>query len=811
MLLFFQVFYIFREVGKNMNKKIIGIFVCTLMIAGTLSTASTMNSEENDAKNYNNGDYAPAATPADIENAINLGISWLVTQQDLIGPGINPYYGSWGKSYCPNATTAFVLIKLQDRAYELGKDPFETDMGQPDYYEYATNVIAGWEYLYDQFRIQSIFLQNHILGASGNINDNPDTNSNSFGVYIDVTQPVYSTGICLMAIVASGTPTRVVIHPTSEVHTWTYKEVAQEMVDWLAWAQGDIGPSSEGGYSYEPLNNAFKTPGGKFPDNSVSGYAYLGLAAAEAGQSAVHGATPFACIVPGWVKTELKSWIAHIQDPTIPAPTGDGGGSLYTTDPPGDIYMKCNQLRTGNLLFEMTYADYGLSDLCFKNALAYIEYHWRDENAYNAGPGWGYGNPGSYPHMGYQAMFCLMKGFQYSNIPLIDTDGDTIRDDSWYNQDPPTGSPYKEEDFASVLVRLQTNDHWTGDFHDVNPYILSTVWALLTLEKISVIPPPKWEQLPDIYQTGIDIRVDRNDGVERMIADDFLCDSTDPITDVHIWGSWKNDTRGVITKIHLSIHADIPASPSVPWSKPGALLWEKDFDRTQFTEWLYYDNVNQSEWWWDPWTGELIPNNHHQIWEYDIDIPPEEAFIQNGTEEHPVIYWLDVYVTSMNGSFGWKTSWQHWQDDAVRTPEWTELFYPIGHPYANQTIDMAFRITTTKPECCYNITFSTINTPPFYLVQVTKKWNACPEFTTSSVQIVNNGGSGILFKSLPSWSFFLTSNPWQLSGVITVPCSLITPMFFCIFGTRQITITVTIDDCPPVTKTATVNLFWVNF
>ena len=236
---------------------------------------------------------ASAATEAEIEQAIDDGIAWLVTQQD-------PSTGKWQDV----PRTGFVLIKLQDRAYELGKDPFETDPAAPDYYEYATNVIDGWKYLFSvdiagnplYAKTQQIGLQNHTLGASGTV-DNPDTRVNGYGIYFTPAD-TYSSGICLMALAASGKPNRPNdggIDYDGDGSVDTFGEIAQDVVDWLAFAQADVG-TYEGGYGYSAQDNACW-----WSDNSNSGYAYLGLAAAEG----------FGCTVPSWVKTEFNAWITY--------------------------------------------------------------------------------------------------------------------------------------------------------------------------------------------------------------------------------------------------------------------------------------------------------------------------------------------------------------------------------------------------------------------------------------------------------------------------------------------------------------------
>jgi CSLREA domain-containing protein len=215
----------------------------------------------------------------------------------------------------------------------------------------------------------------------------------------------------------------------------------------------------------------------------------------------------------------------------------------------------------------------------------------------------------------------------------------------------------------------------------------------------------KWVQLPDLSPNGIDVRMD----AMRMLADDFECRATSLLTDVHLWGSWKEDAPGKIESIELRIHPDDPVGPvgtdtQNEFSKPEPeVLWARNFGRDEFTEQLYYTVPEPGEYWWDPLTGELVPGGDSQVWQLDIPIDPDEAFLQRGTEDKPVIYWLDVRVTTSEGEFGWKTrQWpEHFMDDAVWTSTmppwyWQELQYPERHPYGQQepnSIDLAFALT----------------------------------------------------------------------------------------------------------------------
>jgi GEVED domain len=223
----------------------------------------------------------------------------------------------------------------------------------------------------------------------------------------------------------------------------------------------------------------------------------------------------------------------------------------------------------------------------------------------------------------------------------------------------------------------------------------------------------KWCQWPDCTPRGIDIRVDVNAEELRTLADDFECDSPDRLTHVRLWGSWKNDQKGRIETIRLRIHADDPvgeagADKTNRFSKPRPeILWEMQFGPGQYEESLYNIVEIGGEWWWDPARGELIPAGDTEVWQLDIEVDPEVAFLQQGSALNRRIYWLAVEVETSTGQFGWKTRhWpEHFMDDAVwnvgdRVPRpWQELRYPEGHPcydHQSNSIDMAFCLMYTQ-------------------------------------------------------------------------------------------------------------------
>jgi hypothetical protein len=93
---------------------------------------------------------ADAATDEQIESAITEGLTWLAGQQQPITG--SPIDGSWQYNQAlpiaAPATTGLALLTFLDRARDLGVDPFQTDPENPEYFEYAENVIFGFDYLF---------------------------------------------------------------------------------------------------------------------------------------------------------------------------------------------------------------------------------------------------------------------------------------------------------------------------------------------------------------------------------------------------------------------------------------------------------------------------------------------------------------------------------------------------------------------------------------------------------------------------------------------------------------------------------------
>ena len=188
-------------------------------------------------------------------------------------------------------------------------------------------------------------------------------------------------------------------------------------------------------------------------------------------------------------------------------------------------------------------------------------------------------------------------------------------------------------------------------------------------------------QLPD--PNGWDIHAEG-----FFMADDWLCSETGPVSDIHFWYSKHGDV-GDLYGGTIQIFSDDPdpdgegpefSHPKLPvwtdWFGPGSL---------DFSTRLY--GVGDQGW-YDLVSGTYEENDHTEIWQCNIVDIPDPFIQQEGT-----VYWLGIHLEAVDEAdeLGWKTSLNHWNDDAARWHynEWLELRDPI----TDESLDMAFVIT----------------------------------------------------------------------------------------------------------------------
>ena len=332
-----------------------------------------------------------------IECAIQEGLDYMIPLQDSSGW----WYDGWSHV----APTGLMCAKLIDRARELGVDPFSED------YEYSTNLVNAINYIASQLSSS--------MGGLANISGNLTT---------------YNTGICTMCLADAANVNPEGTATVQGGTSLTYPQITQELVDWLVAAQNTTS-CGEGGWYYTG------SPTVAWADNSVSGYATLGLG--------------FASSLAGIdISTTLPSLDVYINNVQQSGGAYDGG-SIY--DPcGGGSWIGVNTLKTGNLIYELGLVGDGEGDSRVERAKTFIAYYWANAGGDCNGCGW---------RGDYQAMFTMMKGLEGLKIDTLPGDID------WFTE------------VATYIVTNQHSDgHW---FHTAGrgTVFLDTAWAMLTLEK----------------------------------------------------------------------------------------------------------------------------------------------------------------------------------------------------------------------------------------------------------------------------------------------------------------------------------------
>ena len=224
----------------------------------------------------------------------------------------------------------------------------------------------------------------------------------------------------------------------------------------------------------------------------------------------------------------------------------------------------------------------------------------------------------------------------------------------------------------------------------------------------------KWAQFPnDTGQPPDNASWDVNFTFPNVLADDFKCDQRTRITDVHIWFSVIDDVIGfdhtnavpdpaaierAIDYVHLSIHDNDPGDPPEIPSMPTGSKWAADFQDFKVQYWAPHEQG-----WIEPGVDSWFPDHQH-IWLLNVYIPESEAFLQEGTPDNPITYWLDASVKLKPGYenvwLGWKTAESSQIDDAVYGQMPTagagdDIVWggSLVDPITEESLDLAFIIT----------------------------------------------------------------------------------------------------------------------
>ena len=330
--------------------------------------------------------------------------------------------------------------------------------GDPAVDPYVETVQRGLNYLFTTMQSYPVALDPDLCPMG-----DPDSNANGIGLLActDCWHGMYESGIVLMAVASSRCPTCVAASGGPDVAGRTYLDVAQDMVDYLAYGQSDpVTGVSRGGWRY--YGNFREWGEGQASDNSVAQWPVIGMESAEVNFG------PAGLIVPQFVRDELEFWIDYIQNDV----DGDwaDGGSGYAG--PWDWV---NVAKTGGLLAEMKFVGDDLSSTRLQDAVNYIEANWTTDGEHFASNS-------------YYAFYSLMKGFRLNGIKSFNPINDPGAFD-WYS-DPSWG-------YAQHIVDDQQADGaWYGGYWSNHP--LTSAWAILTLKKTVVQPGPVADAGPDV-------------------------------------------------------------------------------------------------------------------------------------------------------------------------------------------------------------------------------------------------------------------------------------------------------------------------
>ncbi|MHC4527608.1 MAG: DUF7901 domain-containing protein [Planctomycetota bacterium] len=190
-------------------------------------------------------------------------------------------------------------------------------------------------------------------------------------------------------------------------------------------------------------------------------------------------------------------------------------------------------------------------------------------------------------------------------------------------------------------------------------------------------------QLPD--PCGWDICL-----AHQFIADDWECDETGPVTDIHFWVSWKGD---IVSPIMVWAVYIFDADPQT--GEPNEGVW----DLGMAINYDYHERRagTGKQGWFCPTEGIPYLNDHNDFYQINItDI--ENPYIQQEGRH----YWLAIRAFGSEVfPVGWKTSQDHFGMGALWTYDgatWGPVA-PGGEPQ-----DLAFVITGGYPPvlgaCC---------------------------------------------------------------------------------------------------------------
>ena len=247
-------------------------------------------------------------------------------------------------------------------------------------------------------------------------------------------------------------------------------------------------------------------------------------------------------------------------------------------------------------------------------------------------------------------------------------------------------------------------------------------WHWLTISPKTTLSKgyyPKWSQPPVVIDANMPPTIsgwDEMSNYEQLniVADDWECNDSRPITAIHWWGSFIGWSQPYPPSVmpqtfHIGIWTDVPDPDPCDhnnFSHPGTLVWE-NYCSSYVWNFAGYDK--------DPRAGGGAPQED-SCFQFNQLLSQDQWFYQepSGDPCNPRVYWLSIAPvwggTTPTYQWGWKSRPHFFNDDAViiqGTNQWPLVIgttwlngYPIQWPawpsHEGTSWDMAFELSTNE-------------------------------------------------------------------------------------------------------------------
>ena len=341
----------------------------------------------------------------------------MAIEKGLLYQYLNQYPdGSWYDGYGHIPATGADILAFEENGH-VGTNDIRTDI-------YAEYVQMGLNYL---------FASVATMGIGPQTAGNPDSDGDGIGAYF--SGDTYANGIAGLAVIGSHSNAAAARADTIRVGSYngqTYYDLMVDVIDLIAYSQGDVGEYGRGGWRYCANCSTYGSS-----DNSAAQWPALVM---EAGQNS------WGMAVPQFVKDELLIWLQWSQ--------GSDGGFGYTD--PGNWD---NPAKTGSGIGGYAFLGYQSSSTPVANAITFLDNNWNNDN---------FGN--------FYAMYAVKKGMSLINSRAGLTN---INSHNWYDE------------YASYVVGVQYSDgSWNGGGYVGGPSPLGTAFGILILTRGVVVAPP---------------------------------------------------------------------------------------------------------------------------------------------------------------------------------------------------------------------------------------------------------------------------------------------------------------------------------